>query len=126
MAWWITSWVDGGEFSAGKLTGPLLKRAEVGTLLLLVAIAVTFFYPRVAALVALGSSLLCAALYIFLVAPVPFAEAFGDPDSEFKIMYGPGVQWHTLPFAGLLSVAGAGYLFVRAFTNARPIESGKT
>jgi hypothetical protein len=42
------------EFSGGRLTGPLLKMADIGFLLFLVALRLTFFFRRVAAGIALG------------------------------------------------------------------------
>jgi hypothetical protein len=67
----ITSGLDGTEFSGGWLTGPLLSMEDIGTLLFVLALVLTFLFPRVAAGIGLASSLLCLPLYCFFIAPVP-------------------------------------------------------
>jgi hypothetical protein len=54
----ITDGLAGTEFSGGRLTGPLLSMADIGSFFFVIALVVTFVYPRVAAVVGLASSLL--------------------------------------------------------------------
>jgi hypothetical protein len=49
LALQVTSGLDGTEFSGGSLTGPLLSMADIGTLLFILALVLTFLFPRVAA-----------------------------------------------------------------------------
>ena len=59
----ITDGLAGTEFSGGRLTGPLLSMADIGSFFFVIALVVTFVYPRVAAVVGLASSLLCLPLF---------------------------------------------------------------
>jgi hypothetical protein len=45
---------DASEFSGGRLTGPLLHMADLGSLLFLAAVLLTFFLRRIAATIALA------------------------------------------------------------------------
>ena len=72
-----TRGLEGTEFSEGWLTGPLLTMADIGTVLFLLALIVTYVYPRAAAAVGVASCLLCLPLYLYFTAPVPFNSVFG-------------------------------------------------
>ena len=91
----VTSGLDSTEFSGGWLTGPLLSMAEVGIALFALALVLTFFAPRVAAAVGLGSSLLGLPLCCFFIAPVPFAlVSHGDTSLKshrFRAFIGRGL-----------------------------------
>lgn len=76
LALQITSGLEGTEFSGGWLTGPLLSMQDIGAALFIVAVVLTFVFPRVAAAIGLASSVLCLPLYLFFIAPVPFAQIF--------------------------------------------------
>ena len=112
----ITSGLDATEFSGGWLTGPLLSMADIGTLLFVLALVLTFLFPRVAAAIGLASSLLCLPLYCFFIAPVPFAQVFAH-GHEFKVQPTQGFQWHPWPVTGLLALAVTIYLCIRRFAN---------
>ena len=116
LALQITSGLDGTEFSGGWVTGPLLSMADIGTLLFVLALVLTFLFPRVSAALGLASTLLCLPLYCFFIAPVPFAQAFAS-GHEFKVQPAPGFQWHTWPVTGLLALAVTIYLGIRRFAN---------
>lgn len=108
----ITVRLEGTELSGGWLTGPLLSMADIGTLLFVLALIVTFVYPRIAAVVGLASSLLCLPLYLFLVAPVPFNQVFGF-GPEFELRPSPGFHWKKWTVTGLLTLAVTSVLCVR-------------
>jgi hypothetical protein len=110
----VTSRLDGTEFSVGWLTGPLLSMANIGILLFIVALVVTFLFPRVAAATGIVASLLCVPLCCFFIAPVPFAQAFAR-GHEFKVEAQPGFHWHTWPVVTLFAAALVCYLGVRRF-----------
>jgi hypothetical protein len=113
----ITSGLDGTEFSGGRLTGPLLLIAEIGTLLFVLALVLTFLFSRVAAAIGLASSLLCLPLYCFFIAPVPFAQVFAHGD-EFHVQPAAGFHWQTWPVTAWLGVAVAVYACIRHISHS--------
>ena len=107
---------EGTEFSGGRLTGPLLSIHDIGTLLFVVAIVLTFVFPRVAAAIGLAASVLCLPLYLFFIAPVPFAKVFAR-GHEFKVQPTPGLHWETWPVVALFASAIAMYVCIRRFAS---------
>lgn len=107
-----TNGLEGTEFSGGWLTGPLLSMIDIGTVLFVLALVAAFMYPRIAGAVGLTSSLLCLPLYLYLIAPVPFAHifAFGHP---FKVQPSGGVHWDKWAIAGVLTLAVTTYVCLR-------------
>jgi hypothetical protein len=101
-----------GEFRGGWLTGPLLSMEDIGTALFMVALAMTFVFPRVAAAIGCASSVLCLPLYVFLIAPVPFAAIFAS-GHQFKVRQTSGIHWHRWPVTGLLVLAVTFYVCIR-------------
>ena len=67
----------GTEFSGGRLTGPILNALDIGSLLFVLALVLTFVRPRIAAVLAIVASLLCLPLYLYFTAPGPFRRVFG-------------------------------------------------
>ena len=73
LALQITRGLDGTEFSGGWPTGPLLSMADIGTLLFVLALVLTFSFPRVAAAIGLASSSLAlfpAILFLYCPGPI--------------------------------------------------------
>ena len=101
------------EFSGGWLTGPLLSMANAGAGLFMLALVVTFWRPRIAGAVGLASSLLCLPLYLYFVAPVPFAQIFAA-GHEFSTQPKGGFHWDPWAIAGILTVAVSAWVCVRA------------
>ena len=114
LALQLTRGLDGTEFSGGWLTGPLLSMADSATLLFILAIVLTFLFPRVAAAIGLASSLLCVPLCCFFIAPLPFARVFAR-GIEFSFQPTPGFHWRMWPVTTLVAVALASYLCIRRF-----------
>ncbi len=106
--------LDGTEFSGGWLTGPLLSMSDVGIVLFLLALLVTFVSPRVAAAIGLAASLLCFPLYLYFMAPVPFNRIFGF-GHEFKIQPSAGLHWDRWAIAGVLTLAATVYVCLSNF-----------
>lgn len=115
LAWQVSSGYEGTEFSGGWLTGLLLLMEDIGTLLFIVAIILTFVFPRVAAAIALAASVLCLPLYFFFIAPVPFAKVFAR-GHEFKVQPTPGFHWETWPVIALFASTIAMYVCIRRFS----------
>jgi len=107
----ITSGLEATEFSGGWLTGPLLSMEDIGAALFIVVVVLTFVFPRVAAVIGLASSVLCLPLYLFLIAPDPFAQIFAR-GHEFKVQSAPGFHWHMWPVTGTLVLAVTFYVCV--------------
>src|SRR6266704_4778095 len=76
VAWVRLDDLGAPEFSGGWLTGPLFTMADDGSVLFILAIVLTFFYRRIAAVIALMASLLFLPLYLYFVAPGPFRWVF--------------------------------------------------
>jgi hypothetical protein len=107
-----TNGLEATEFSGGWLTGPLLSMADIGTVLFLLALVVTFAYPRIAAAIGLASSLLCLPLYLYFTAPVPFDQIFGF-GHEFKVQPSGGFHWDRWAIVGELTLAVTTYVCIR-------------
>lgn len=122
-----TKGLEGTEFSGGWLTGPLLSLIEAGIVLFAIAFIATFFFPRIAAGVALLSSILCLPLYLYLIAPLHFNQIFGS-EHEFKVPPGKDFHVDVWALAGLLILAVTVFLCLHGFrynrdltSNARPL-----
>ncbi len=61
--------VDGTEFSGGSVTGTLITLTEIGALGLVIAIAITFFFRRAAAFIAMLGCLFSMPLFLYFLAP---------------------------------------------------------
>ena len=107
-----TSRFEGTEFSGGWLTGPLLSMANIGAVLFVLALIVTFRAPHMAEVLGLASSLLCLPLYLYVVAPVPFTEIFGF-GHQFKAQPSGGFHWEPWAIGGVLTLAVTTYLCLR-------------
>ena len=108
----LTNGLAGTEFSGGWLTGPLLAMAYHSMILFVIALVLTFFFPRIAAGLGIVSALLCVPLYCFFIAPVPFAQVFAR-GHEFSVQPERGFHWHAWPVTALLSLAMALYFSIR-------------
>ena len=108
-----TEGLEGTEFSGGWLTGPLLSMIDIGTVLFVLALIVTFMYPRIAGAIGLASSLLCLPLYLYFIAPVTF-QIFGF-GHQFKVQPSGRFHWDRWPIAGVLTLAVTIYVCLRGF-----------
>ena len=94
----------GTEFSGGRLTGPILNALDIGSLLFVLALVLTFVRPRIAAVLAIVASLLCLPLYLYFTAPGPFRRVFGG---EYSVPLQGNFVRHRSAISGLLAVAVA-------------------
>jgi len=117
-----TKGLEGTEFSGGWHTGPLLSMIEVGTVLSAIAFITTFFFPRIAAGIALLSSILCLPLYLYLITPLHFNQIFGS-GHEFKVPPGKGFHVDVWALAGLLILAVTVFLCFHGFRHNRDLTS---
>jgi hypothetical protein len=87
---------------------------DIGTVLFVLALIVTFVYPRIAGAIGLASSLLCLPLYLYSIAPVTFNQIFGF-GHQFKVQPSGGFHWDRWPIAGVLTMAATIYVCLRGF-----------
>jgi hypothetical protein len=99
----------GTEFSGGRVTGPILDSLEIGSLLFVLALILTFVRPRIAAALAIGASLLCLPLYLFFTAPGVSRRIFGG---EYSVPLQANFVWDRSAIAGVLAVAVAIYICI--------------
>ena len=114
----LTSGLDGTEFSGGWLTGPLLSMADRAIIIFVLALVITFFFPRIAATLGIASALLCLPLCCFFIAPVPFANVFAR-GHEFSVQQAPGFHWRMWPVTGSLSLSITLYFCIRRLSTSR-------
>jgi hypothetical protein len=96
--------IGGTEFSGGRLTGPILDSLEIGSLLFVLALVLTFVRPRIAAVLAIVASLLSLPLYLYFTAPGPFRRVFGG---DYSVPLQANFVWDKSAILGVLTVAVA-------------------
>jgi len=113
VAWVRLDDLGASEFSGGWLTGPLFTMAEDGSVLFILAIVLTFFYRRIAAVIALMASLLCLPLYLYFVAPGPFRWVF---KGEYFAPLRANFLWNNWAVAGIASLLFAIFFCQRSLS----------
>lgn len=114
---WIRLDVFGAsEFGGGWLTGPLLKMAELGSLLFLLALLLTFFLRRIAATIALGATLLCFPLYLYVLMPGPCRQIF---KGEYSVPLNRPFHWDNWAVVGVLCLLFVVTLSLRSYYRFR-------
>jgi hypothetical protein len=76
MAWKELEALGPSEFRGGSVTRPLFSLLELGAVMFLLAIVVTFFRLRVAAVSGVAAALLCLPVSLYFLAPGPFHFVF--------------------------------------------------
>jgi hypothetical protein len=108
------------EFSGGRVTGPLLDVYDIGSLLFILAIPLTFFFRRTAAAVTVMASLLCLPLYFYFTAPGPFRRLF---PGEYSVPLESNFAWTGWAIFGILALAiaaGVGFRGLFLAAGGRP------
>jgi hypothetical protein len=104
------------EFSGGWLTGPLFKMADLGSLLFLVALVLTFFLRRTAATIALTATVLCFPFYLYIVMPGPYRWIF---KGEYSVPLSRPFAWDNWAVVGVLSLLFAAILSLRSYSKVQ-------
>ena len=104
------------EFSGGRLTGPLLKMAGLGSLLFLPALLLTFFLRRTAATIALAAALLCFPFYSYILMPGLFRWIF---KGEYSVSLDRPFHWDNWAVVGVFSLVCAVVLSLRSYSTAQ-------
>ena len=94
--------LEGTEFSGGRLTGLLLNMKANGALLFVLACAMVFFRPRIAAAVAILATLFCLPLYLYFAAPGPFRRLFRG---EYSVPLRASFAWDAWTMFGIALLA---------------------
>src|ERR1700674_5277675 len=100
VAWIHLDDLGNSEFGGGWLS-PFFAMANNGSDLFIPAIALTFFYRRIAAVIALIASLLCLPLNLYFIAPGPFRWAF---KGEYSVPLRANFVWNNWAIAGIASL----------------------
>jgi len=108
--------LEGTEFSGGRITGPILDSYDVGIVLFVVALLLTFVYPRVAAATSIGASLMCFPLYFYFTAPGPFRRIF---PGEYSVPTHGNFVWDRRAMFGIVTLAVATSICVSNLSSFR-------
>ena len=101
------------EFSGGTLTGKLFTITELGSLLFLVALLATIFFPRTAAAIALAATILGFPFYLYILMPGLFRRIF---KGEYSAPGQGQFVWNTWAFVGMLTLAIATFFSLRTLS----------
>lgn len=104
---------EGTEFSGGWLSGRLLHLYDIGALLFVIALLLTFFYQGIAAAVIVLASLFCLPLCLFFTAPGPFRRVFSGVYFEGPLH--ASFVWNTKAVLGILTFVVAAGVAVSGF-----------
>jgi len=106
----------GSEFIGGRLTGKLFAMAELASMLFILAVLMTSFFPRIGAVIALAASLLCVPFYRYVIMPGPYRQIFRG---QYSVPLGKPIVWNTWAALGMLSLTVVGALSVRGLLKLR-------
>lgn len=109
-AWYRFLGLDGTEFSAGWLTGPLLHLQFSGTLLFTFALLVAFAYPRASATMTLAAVLCCLPLHLYFLVPGLFPGVRSVPMQSYFL-------FNHLDFWSAIALGGVTWVAVSALRN---------
>ena len=120
MVWKYGSGLAGTEFSGGRITGALLDLYDIGSLLFIMALLLTFFLRRIAAAASIVAFLLCLPLYLYFVAPGPFRRVVGG---TYSVPLRADFVWDKWASLEILVLAIAASVDVRSFLILKGIKS---
>jgi hypothetical protein len=106
-------WFGASEFGGGRITGKLFTSAYLGSLLFLVALLSTIFFPRVAAAIALAATLLGSPFYLYILMPGPYRQIF---KGEYSVPLQRPFVWNNW---AVLSLVIAAFLSLHSLSEGR-------
>ena len=115
VLWLYLDEFGASEFSGGWLTGPLLRMADLGSLLFLVALLLTFFLRRIAASIALAATLLCLPFYLYILMPGAYRWIF---KGEYSVPLNRPFHWDSWAVVGLISLLFVVIMSLRSYSKA--------
>src|SRR6202049_3847259 len=104
------------EFRGGRLTGPLFEMADLGSLLFLLALLLTFFLRRTASAIAIASTLLCFPFYLYVLMPGPYRWIF---KGEYSVPLNHPFHWDNWAVVGVVSVLLVATLSLRSYSRTQ-------
>ena len=104
------------EFSGGRRAGKLFTMVDLGSVLFLVALFLTIFFPRVAAVIVLTATLLCLPSYLYILIPGPYRRIF---KGEYSVPLQRSFAWNNWEVVGILSLGIAAFLSLHSFFKGR-------
>ena len=104
------------EFRGGRPTGPLFQMADLGSLLFLMAMLLTFFRRRIAATIALTATLLCIPFYLYILMPGPYRWVF---KGEYSVPLNGTFHWDNWAMVGIISLLISAILSLRTFSKVK-------
>jgi len=91
--------------------------ADLGALLFLTAVLLTFFLRRVASTIALAATLLCFPFYLYILMLGPYRWIF---KGEYSVPLQRPFHWDTWAVAGILCLLFAAILSLRSYSKLQP------
>jgi hypothetical protein len=101
--WRYTFFLEGSEFSGGGITSQLLKADDIGGVLFVLSIPLSFVRIRIAAAIALLASVVCLPIHLYFVALAPFRWIFKDEYSVPLHSNFTGDAWSIVDMVLLIS-----------------------
>jgi hypothetical protein len=116
VLWLYLDEFGASEFSGGWLTGPLLRMADLASLLFLVALLLTFFLRRIAASIALAATLLCLPFYLYILMPGAYRWIF---KGEYSVPLNRPFHWDNWAVVGMISLLFVVILSLRSYSRVQ-------
>jgi hypothetical protein len=112
VLWFHLDDLGGSDFIGGRVTGPIFQMADVGSLLLIIAMLLPFIIPRIAATICLAAATLCLPIYLYFLMPGPYRWIFrGEYHTP---IYAP-LRWNNWAVLGVVSLVLVAILSARTF-----------
>ncbi len=108
----------GSEYIGGMVTGPLLARLSNGADLFVVALFLTFFYLRAAAIIALLASVMSFPYYVLNTLPITFLRRI-FPDQTKAVDESGKFRLDAWSIASMLSILAAVFIAGRILSRPR-------
>jgi hypothetical protein len=107
------------EFSGGYLSGPMLRFADWGSVLLLVGLLALIKFHRVASVVFLIASMLSLPVFSFIVFPGYYAKLFhAESSNSLK----SNVYWDPTSVLAMAGLVALSILSLRSLTSQRDLN----
>jgi hypothetical protein len=104
------------EFSGGRLTATLTRMAEIGSVLFLMALLLTFLHRRFAATIALAATLLCLPLYLYVLMPGLYRWIL---KGEYSVPFTRTFHWDNWAVIGIFSLLLVAIVSFRAYSRVQ-------
>jgi hypothetical protein len=115
LSWRYSLILDGSEFSGGTVTGRILSVHNIAAYLFVLALVLTFIYPRIAAGIVIAASLFALPLYLYFVAPGAFHRVVRG---QYSVPGQASFVWDKWAIAAILALAVALYASLRGLVAA--------